>query len=136
LTENTTTGKLYVAAAASNGTAVSVVPRATNKVADTVTIPGSNAPGAFGIAADSTTDSIYVDSASSVAGCPGFVADLDGATNRVVADVYGIANPGAVAVNTTTDTVYVSNGDDVAVFHGGYANKQASCGSAGLRIGT
>jgi hypothetical protein len=135
LTENPTTGKLYVTVGDAKGTEVSVVPRGSNSIAETITIPGSNEPGSFGIAADSATDSIFVDNASETAGCPGFVADLDGATNRVVADVYGLANPGPLAVDTATDTVYVINGGDVDSFHGGSSNKQKSCGTAGITLG-
>jgi DNA-binding beta-propeller fold protein YncE len=68
-------------------------------------------------------------------GCPGFVSQINGKTNKVTATVNGIEDATAVAVDSKNHMVYVTNGNKVAVFHGGYSRKQKKCGGGGIVLG-
>jgi len=93
----------------SNGVSqVSVVDAATNTL--TATIPIS--AGAFNLAADPATNTVYVTTGNNA------VSVINGATNQVTATIPLSAAPGAIATNPATNTVYVGTGNAVSVING------------------
>ncbi len=125
------TGRIYVTAAtASNG--MSIIHRGANRIVHTVHIKNGNVGQ---VAVDSGANSIYVTAGSVYAGCPGFVSQINGKTNKVTATVGGIKDAGALTVDSKDHMVYVTSANKVAVFHGGYSRKQKKCGSGGIVLG-
>jgi DNA-binding beta-propeller fold protein YncE len=125
------TGRIYVTGAA-NAAGVSIIHRGANRIVHTIPIKNGNV-GEVGV--DTAANSIYVTAGSVYQGCPGFVSQINGKTNKVTATVNGIENAGAVAVDSKNHMVYVTNSNKVAVFRGGYSRKQKKCGSGGIVLG-
>jgi DNA-binding beta-propeller fold protein YncE len=125
------TGRIYVTGAA-NAAGVSIIHRGANRIVHTVRIKNGNIDD---VGVDTAANSIYVTAGSVYQGCPGFVSQINGKTNKVTATVNGIENATAVAVDSKNHMVYVTNGNKVAVFHGGYSSKQKKCGGGGIVLG-
>jgi DNA-binding beta-propeller fold protein YncE len=125
------TGRIYVTGA-TDAAGVSIIHRGANRIVHTIPIKNGNV-GEVGV--DTAANSIYVTAGSVYQGCPGFVSQINGKTNKVTATVNGIENAGAVAVDSKNHMVYVTNSNKVAVFHGGYSRKQKKCGSGGIVLG-
>jgi DNA-binding beta-propeller fold protein YncE len=125
------TGRIYVTGA-TNAAGVSIIHRGANRIVHTIRIKNGNI-GEVGV--DTAANSIYVTAGSVYQGCPGFVSQINGKTNKVTATVNGIEDATAVAVDSKNHMVYVTNGNKVAVFHGGYSRKQKKCGGGGIVLG-
>lgn len=125
------TGRIYVTGATS-AAGVSIIDRGANRIAHTIRIKNGNI-GEVGV--DTAANSIYVTAGSVYQGCPGFVSQINGKTNKVTATVNGIEQPTGIAVDAKNHMVYVTNGNKVAVFHGGYSRKQKKCGGGGIVLG-
>jgi DNA-binding beta-propeller fold protein YncE len=126
------TGRIYVTGT-TDASAVSIIHRGDNRLVHTIHIKNGNV--AEGIGVDTAANSIYVASGSVYSGCPGFVSQINGKTNKVTATVNGIEAAGDIAVDSKSHMVYVTNADKVAVFHGGYSRKAKKCGSGGIVLG-
>jgi DNA-binding beta-propeller fold protein YncE len=125
------TGSAYVAGSTSKGGAVFIIHRGANRFAHTITIHDG---GPAAIAIDSAKNTVYVASDSEISGCPGFVTELSGKTNKVLATVNGFNVPGAIAVDSATHTVFVVNGGKLEIYRSGYSRKQKKCGTTGVTV--
>jgi DNA-binding beta-propeller fold protein YncE len=128
---NPKTGSAYVAGSNSKGGAVFIVHRNANRFAHTITIRDGD-PAA--IAIDNAKNTVYVANESNIAGCPGFVTELSGKTNKVLATVNGFDVPGAIAVDSATHNVFVVNGGKLEMYRSGYSRKQKKCGTSGVTV--
>jgi DNA-binding beta-propeller fold protein YncE len=128
---NDKTGSVYVAGGNSNGGAVFILHRGANRFAKTIGIHDGSATA---IAVDSASNTFYVTSGSSIVGCPGFVTERSGRTNKVLATVHGVSNPGAIAVDSATHNVFAVNGGTLEIYRAGYFTKQKKCGIGGVTV--
>jgi DNA-binding beta-propeller fold protein YncE len=128
---NSKTGSVYVAGGNSKGGAVFVLHRGATRFAHTIGIRDGSATA---IAVDSASNTFYVTSGSSIVGCPGFVTERSGKTNKVLATVHGFSNPGAIAVDSATHTVLAVNGGKLEIYRAGYSTKQKKCGTGGVTV--
>ncbi len=99
------TDTIYVsvlAATSSSQPMVEVIDGASDTVTATISLPvGSEA---FGLAVDSSTDTVYAAEYGAAA-----VAVIDGSTNSVTTTVSTGSEPFALAVNETTDVIWVAD---------------------------
>jgi DNA-binding beta-propeller fold protein YncE len=128
---NDKTGNVYVAGGNSKGAAVFTLHRGANRIAHTIGIHDASATA---IAVDSASNTFYVTSSSSIVGCPGFVTERSGRTNKVLATVHGLSDPGSIAVDSATHTVFAVNGGKLEIYRAGYSTKQKKCGIGGTTV--
>jgi DNA-binding beta-propeller fold protein YncE len=128
---NPKSGIAYVAGGNSKGGAVFILHRGAKRFSKTIGVRNGSATA---VAVDSASNTFYVTSSSDIAGCLGFVTERSGKTNKVLATVNQITNPGAVAVDSSTHTVFAVSGGKLDIYRAGYSNKHKKCGVGGITV--